>query len=60
MGDPDPGDLMGVEVGELSSIELSGFGRLVTGETHVWEGGGSQKVDIAVSLEFTKGCVDLD
>lgn len=56
----DPGDLMGVEVGELSSIELSGFGRLVTRETQAWEGGGSHKVDIAVSLEFTKSCVDLD
>lgn len=56
----DPGDLMGLEVGELSSMELSGLGRLVTRETQAREGGGSRKVDFAVSLESTKSRVDLD
>lgn len=55
----DPGDLMGVEVGELSSIELSGLGRLVTGETQAREGGGSPKVAMAVSLESTDSCAGL-
>lgn len=34
---------MGMEVGELSSIELSEFERLVAWETLIWEGDGSKK-----------------
>lgn len=34
---------MGMEVGELSSIELSEFERLVAWETPIWEGDGSKK-----------------
>lgn len=55
----DPGDLMGVEVGELSSIELSGLGRLVTGEAQAREGGRSPKGAMAVSLESADSYVGL-
>lgn len=34
---------MRVEVGELSSIELSGLEKLVARETQVWEGDGSKR-----------------
>lgn len=51
---------MGMEVGKLSSIELSGFERLVAWETLSWEGDGSQKVGIAISLESTKNMLMLD
>lgn len=49
---------MKLEVGELSTIELSGFGRLVARETQVGEVDGSKSVAFVVSLESTKRYVD--
>ena len=49
---------MKLEVGELSSIELSGFGRLVARETQAGEEDGSKNVVFVVSLESAKRYVD--
>ncbi|KAI5186190.1 Forkhead Box Protein M1 [Manis pentadactyla] len=45
---------MGLEVGGLSSIELSGLEMFVAGETQVWEGDGFKKVVIVISLESSQ------
>lgn len=50
---------MGLEVGGLSSIELSGLEMFVAGETQVWEGDGFKKVVIVISLESSQRYVDI-
>lgn len=50
---------MKLEVAELSSIELSGLGRLVARETQAGEEDGSKKAAFVVSLESAKRYVDI-
>lgn len=50
---------MGMEVGELSSIELSEFERLVAWETLIWEGDGSKKSRYCSKFRIHQKYVDV-